>query len=140
MYTFKKYYLNHSKNEKTQKKMFIKNKKIQNVIITYSIQQRARYCIELTEYTCTQSCTVMYFRILYGRRKKLSPNDFTENIRQLKQTKKKFHNNYRIVVKSTVVCFFVLFPAIYLCHLIIIYRTVQHCRLSFCSSEHLKNM
>ena len=54
------------------------------------------------------------------RRKKLSPNDFTENIRQLKQKKKtKFHNNYRIVVKSTVVCFFVLFPAIYLCHLII---------------------
>ena len=31
------------------------------------------------------------------------------------QTKK--NNNYRIVVKNTVVCFFLLFPAIYLCHL-----------------------
>ena len=65
------------------------------VIITYSIQQRALYCTELTEYTCTQSCTVMYFRILYGRRKKLSPNDFTENIRQL-------------LNKQTIVCLFVL--------------------------------
>ena len=56
--------------------MFIKNYKIQKkyikniyVIITYSIQQRALYCTELIEYTCTQSCTVMYFWILYGRRK-----------------------------------------------------------------------
>ena len=75
------------KNKKNPKKIY---KKVGiYVIITYSIQQRALYCTELTEYTCTQSCTVMYFRILYGRRKKLSPNDFTENIRQLKQTKKK---------------------------------------------------
>ena len=39
------------------------------VIITYSIQQRTVYCTELIEYTCTQSCTVIYFRILYGARK-----------------------------------------------------------------------
>ena len=36
------------------------------VIITYNIRQRALYCTELIEYTCTPSCTVMYFRILYG--------------------------------------------------------------------------
>ena len=37
--------------------------------------------------------------------------------------KKQKNNNYRIVVKNTVVCFFLLFPAIYLCHL---YVTHMH--------------